>query len=490
MTKAKLATTAVAISLALVAFAAAYRALGRSDDGVADRAPAAAATVPTASAADAAPPPPAPPSQQGFLYGRVTTVDGATYEGRLRWGRRGSEEAFWSDSFNGIRPQNPWLAHVPPERRPRETEPVEIFGIAIGARRTESRAGRLFMVRFGEITRLEASGKQVQVTLKSGDVVVLDRMDANDFDDGLRVWDAARGAVDLKSVRIRRVDFLPTRALRDAPSPLHGTVRTRHGDFTGLVGWNRLARVGGDELVGRTGDGEVGFPFAAVRSIERRSDEVSRVTLHDGRAVELAGAHEVGDGNRPGIHVDDPRFGRALISWDVFASLDLTPGGAGAAYDDFPPGRPLRGTVTTREGRRLAGRLVYDLEEAATGDTLDVSSAGIDYTLPFSLVASIVLAGEAGGRKGNAAEGDGGQGAPPVTVGLHGGEELRLERRGDLRPENAGLLVFVGGARRAEHVPWDEVSRIDLEPSPPPARVGACGSDGKRATSTSASTVG
>ena len=35
----------------------------------------------------------------GFIYGRITTVDGATYEGRLRWG--GDQEAFWGDYFNG-----------------------------------------------------------------------------------------------------------------------------------------------------------------------------------------------------------------------------------------------------------------------------------------------------------------------------------------------------------------------------------------------------
>jgi hypothetical protein len=43
-----------------------------------------AATSPTASMEEA---------HQGFLYGRVSTDDGATYVGRLRFGRE--EEAFW-----------------------------------------------------------------------------------------------------------------------------------------------------------------------------------------------------------------------------------------------------------------------------------------------------------------------------------------------------------------------------------------------------------
>ena len=36
---------------------------------------------------------------QGFMYGRVTTIDGKSYEGALRWGK---EEAYWTDMFNNI----------------------------------------------------------------------------------------------------------------------------------------------------------------------------------------------------------------------------------------------------------------------------------------------------------------------------------------------------------------------------------------------------
>src|SRR5687768_17932008 len=50
-----------------------------------------------------------------FLYGRVAIAAGATYEGRLRWGR-GGQEAFWGDYFNGFKSHNPWAVHVPPER--------------------------------------------------------------------------------------------------------------------------------------------------------------------------------------------------------------------------------------------------------------------------------------------------------------------------------------------------------------------------------------
>jgi len=103
----------------------------------------------------------------------------------------------------------------------------------------ESQDRRQLMARFGEITRIEARGREVRVTLKSGTVFHLDRFEASDFDDGVRVWDGRRGVVDLDSLRIRTIELLPTPPLGAAPYRLHGTVRTRQGDFTGFVGWSR-----------------------------------------------------------------------------------------------------------------------------------------------------------------------------------------------------------------------------------------------------------
>jgi hypothetical protein len=443
MTRATIAGVALATVLLLVlALAAGYRLLERYVGPAAATSPAIApAAAPAAGEAHAA-----PESHQGFLYGRITTVGGDRHEGRLRWG--GDEEAFWGDYFNGAERENPWLAHVPPERLPEERRPRSFLGIEIGDR---GEVGRLFMVRFGEIARIEARGREVRVTLKSGTAFDLDRLEASDFDDGVRVWDTGRGIVDLDSLQIRTIELLPTPPLgAAAPSRLHGTVRTRRGDFTGFVQWDREEGAGTDELDGRTADGELALRFDTIRSIARRSRDSALVTLLDGREIVLSDSPEVGHGNR-GISVDDGRYGRVLVSWDVFDRVDFSPGGSGPAYGDFPPGRPLSGSVTTRAGRRLAGRLVYDLDESETTETLDASSQGIDYTIPFGLIAAIV---PAGGEEG---------GAQHARVALHGGEELRLERAGDLRDGNAGLLVFVAGQERPEYVPWTDVAKVDFD---------------------------
>lgn len=392
---------------------------------------------------------PADEDHRGFLYGRIATDKGESYEGRLRFGIH--EEAFWDDWFNGYKAANPWRAYVPTEQLT-ERRSIGIFGFEIAHRDVEIELGRPFMVRFGDISRIDVDGRELQVTLENGTVFDLDRFNADDIADGVRVWDATHGVVDLVEWRIRSVEFFPTPRLGDVPGRLHGTVRTQRGTFTGFVQWNRESCVGSDEIVGESGGAMVRLRFDTLRSIERTSPDSSLVTLRDGSEIELSGAAAVGDGNR-GVHVEDRRYGRVLVSWQAFRRLDFGTGGrgtegSGPAYDDFPPSGPLTGAVTTRDGRRLAGRLVYDLDESETAETLDAPSRGVNYTIPFGLVASIGPADD----------------EEHSTVSLHSGDKLQLERTGDLGESNAGLLVFADGREQAEYVPWGDVRRVDFDP--------------------------
>ena len=434
-------TAALLLLALLVALGLAAARLLRDLDVSADAAVSPAIPRSPATSAEA---------HKGFLYGRVTTRSGAEYEGRLRFG--GDEEAFWGDYFNGFKAENPWAAHVPPDRLT-ESRPVTVLGVEIARRERRLDLGQPFMARFGDIRRVAPSGRDLLVTLKSGTELVLDRFDADDFADGVRVWDDRHGVVDLGERRIRAIDLLPTADLAEAPGRLHGTVRTANGSFTGFVQWDRQSGIGSDELQGRTADGELSLRFDAIRTIARDSADSARVTLHDGGEVRLFGSRAVGRGNR-GVYVDDRRYGRVLVSWEAVERLDLSDAdGSGPAYDDFPPGRPLSGSVTTRTGSRLAGQLVFDLDESETTETLDAPAGGVDYTIPFGLVASISLPAQEGCGDGRHAR-----------VALQGGEALELECTGDLGVGNAGVLIFEGGSESAGYVPWVDVERIDLEP--------------------------
>ncbi len=442
MTRARIAggTAALLLFALLVALGLVAARLLRNPDSEPDA---------TASPAVARSPATSAKAHQGFLYGRVTTRSGAAYEGRLRFG--GDEEAFWGDYFNGFKEENPWAGDVPPERLT-ESRPVTVLGVEITRRKRQLNLGRPFMARFGDVRRIEPSGRELLVTLKSGTEFVLNRFDADDFADGVRVWDDEQGVVDLGERRIRAIELLPTADLEATPDRLHGTVGTAHGSFTGFVQWDRQFGVGSDELQGRTADGELSLRFDAIRTIARDSADSAQVTLRDGREFVLSGTRAAGRGNR-GVYVDDARYGRVLVSWEAFERLDFAGGdGSGPAYDDFPPGQALSGTVTTRTGSRLTGRLVFDLDESETTETLDAPAGGVDYTIPFGLVASI--------EPPDQEECDSGRG---VSVALHSGELLQLDCAGDLTPSNPGMLIFVNGSETTEFVPWAEVARIALD---------------------------
>ena len=416
-------------------------------------------------AASALPPPAMPsatgsnePDNQGFLYGRVTTDAGASYQGRLRFGR--DQEAFWGDYFNGVKATNPWTSHTPDGQLPEKRRPFTIFGFEVPLGQRQVDLSRPFMARFGDIARIEArSHRHVRVTLKSGTVFDLNRMAANDFDDGVRVWEDKGGVIDLASwaggippparVSIRAIDFLPTPRLAAAPTRLHGTVRTSQGDFSGFVQWDRQDCTGLDEFVGRTDGGEQRIRFDSIRSIARRSNDSALVKLLDGREILLSGTRDAGRDNR-GVYVDDRRYGRVLVNWASFERIDFSASRSGPAYSDFASGRPLMGSVLTHDGRRLTGRLVYDLDESETTETLDAPSQGVDYTIPFSLIASIAPAGREEPDSRHA------------RVTLHSGEVSRLDPGGDLGSGNAGMLIFIDGRERPEYVRWIDIKQIDF----------------------------
>ena len=398
---------------------------------------------------------------QGFLFGRVTTEEGTMYAGRLRFGR--DEEAFWGDYFNGVKRENPWADVPPVAALMQKRRSFTIFGFEIPLGMDRADLSRPFMARFGDIARLEERGRDLKVTLKSGTVFDLSWGAANDFDDGVRVWDDKRGVVDLASwaggipppsrVRVRTIELLPAAPLRASPARLHGIVRTRHGNFSGFIQWNRQSGVSTDVLAGRTVDGAVTLRFDTIRSIVRRTDDSALVML-EGREVVLSETRGDGNGNG-GIYVDDRRYGRVLVSWATVERVDFSPAGdSGPAYTDFPQGRPLTGTVTTHAGQRLTGRLVYDLDESETTETLDAPSQGVDYQIPFGLVASVARAGDKDSD------------ARPASVSLHSGEVLHLDRAGDLGARNGGMLVFVEGRERPEYVPWREIVRIEFDRPP------------------------
>lgn len=378
---------------------------------------------------------------EGFIYGRLTTHDGKTYEGRLRWD---DEEAFWGDFFNSSKEENPWVDEAPRFGRDRQRHKLELFGIELGSFSGEHDS-RQFVSRFGDIAKIEPrGGDEVTVTLKDGTTFELEG-GSNDVESKIMVWDASLGEVGVDWRRIRSIVFLPTPASISSAEPrLYGKVTTRDGDFNGYVQWDQEECVGSDELDGEDERGDdLSLRMETIRSIEKRSGDSSAVTLKDGRRVVLSDTNDVDSSNR-GIYVDDPRYGRVLVEWRAFQRVDFGNGGSGPRYTDYRNGAKLTGMVTTTDGRKLVGRLVYDLDESETTEMLDGERRDVSYSIPFALVAAVVPRSDS------------------ARVILRSGEELQLEDSTDVSDDNAGMLVFEPNRPKPTYVPWDEVERVDF----------------------------
>lgn len=377
---------------------------------------------------------------EGFIYGTVETRRG-TYTGRMRWGR---EEAFWDDHLNGNRNQRPYLKVIPTEHRG-ERRPVEVFGVRFGSRFQAWSADRSIVVRYGDIRSIERRGRRHILTMKSGTEVEL-RGGSNDLGGTLWVWDAERGEVELDFRAVDRIEFMATPADLDVSMRrMHGRVETADGDFEGFVIWDNEERLSTDILDGDDEDGERHkIPLGEIRSIERRSSSSVTVTLEDGRTLILDGTNDVNSSN-DGIFVEDPRFGRVEVSWKAFERLDFAPRpSSGDAFTSFSDARPLRGTVETRDGGKLSGGIVYDVDESETWDFLNGRSGGLRHNIPFGLIRAIERIDAESSR-----------------VILADGTALELDDSTDVGGRHAGIVVLLGDQPR--YVPWAEVRAVTFE---------------------------
>ena len=382
---------------------------------------------------------------QGFLYGTVETKSGASYTGLLRWGR---EEAFWDDLFNATKPDEPATGKLPEGYR-RDPQKIEVFGLRITGPWEHGWATRQFVARFGDIVEIRPrGGDRLDIVMKGGATWLLDG-GSNDVGADIRVADATLGEVTVEWSRIRSIRFAATPAdVKPSGQRLRAKIATTDGEFQGFLQWDSEEALTGDKLDGETEDGDVSIEMGRIRSIERVSRHASRVSLADGRVLELSGSNDV-DGSIRGVLVEDDRFGRVEIPWEVFvrAEIEAAPD-SGPGYDAYAAGRPLAAKVTATDGRVRSGRIAFDLDESASWEMLNGSQADVEYSIPFARIKAIRPLG----RK-------------RAEVTLDSGQKLQLEGQTDVGESNAGV-AFLDAEKSAvgpAYLAWDEISAIEFE---------------------------
>lgn len=386
------------------------------------------------------------------LYGRVATSDGESFEGYLRWD---VNESHWTDVLDGLK-------EIPIEWE-REAESLDpdfyaeqkrnrslvAFGVRVTWDVDDDLAPRMSSsgIRFVHVRTLEPiDARSIRVTLTSGDEITL-HASSTDIGGGMRGVVVEVPGADTVEVRWRdleRVEFTeaPTAAAPPAAKRLYGTVETwSEVSLTGFVSWDRDEILVSDMLDGRDGGVEHEIPFAEIRRVEWESDRSARVFLRSGVELELRGTNDVNRGNR-GIEVSDPGFGRAIVRWEEFKSVDFHVPSEHPVRPSFDAGSPLWGAVSAIDGRVIEGEIRWGNDEVRLWEFITGSYRGIAFNIEFGAIASIHRVGD-----------------DRAAVVLRDGRRFELKDTPDVDAWDRGVFVKPDGRPR-RLVRWQDLDRV------------------------------
>lgn len=374
------------------------------------------------------------------IYGTITTRDGDTFEGLIRWDKN---EASWVDVLDGDKTFSETTT-----RKVRRT--IEIFGIEIAEFEDYDQGGmsRTSGIRFGHLESLENTGSnRALLTLRSGQRLEL-RGGSTDIGNDVRsilIEDPRRGEIEFRWRDIDRVDFRATpRDARSRYGPrLYGTLTTRDGDdFEGYITWD-MDEVLADDVL--DGEDERGYDrkirFGTIAVIERNSSSSANVTLHAGEEMRLSGTNDVNDDNND-ILVLDPTLGEVRVGWDEFDRVEFFEPRFPVDYESFYSSGQIRGTVYTRDGEGFEGLIRWDNDEEHAWEFLNGDVREVEFEVEFGLIAEIERLSSSGAR-----------------VTLRDGRTFDLRDSNDVNDDNDGIYVYLRNGDEVR-VDWRDFERV------------------------------
>jgi hypothetical protein len=394
---------------------------------------------------------------EGFIYGKVYTIDNKVYEGPIRWGK---EEVYWTDIFNAGKERNQNLRYLSSRDRDKLDDRQSTwtnwnngnwyrwFG-NWGDRRNDfdNDYEHQFACQFGEIKAIIPSGrKYVDLEMQNGDKVSLKGEGYNDVGEEIRIMDPEMGDLDMDWGRIRKIEFMKTpKTLSNRfGTPLYGKVEAFGETFTGYIQWDHDERLSTDKLDGDADDGNISLEFSKIVSIERRGGR-SIVKLKSGRELTMEGSNDVDNGNR-GIIIMNKDMIAVDVPWREFDKVTFSePSASLASYDQFATQKPLSGSVLTKDGKSLTGKIVFDLDEESTYELLQGKQGDFEVITPFRDIKRLEPISDY-----------------RCSIELKSGKKITLEDAQDVNDRNQGVLVFANAKSDPVYVLWEDVKSIDF----------------------------
>ncbi|KOF04553.1 hypothetical protein OB69_00375 [Roseivirga seohaensis subsp. aquiponti] len=384
---------------------------------------------------------------EGFIYGKLTTIDGNSYTGQMRWGDRG--EGYWTDHFNGNKEENDNYRHLTREERNdlrdeqrRRNSSWGSFSISWGNNSWETT--HEFRTEFGNISRIDINRRsEVELTLRNGDRVFV-KDGSDDMGGTITILDQELGSMKFNWSRIETIEFMdtPSKLANKIGDPIYGTVEYYGGSITGFVQWDHDERYTTNVLDGDTRDGDMKIEFGNIKSIERDRSG-SNVVTKSGRELYLRGSNDV-DNSNGGIIVSTD-FGRVDIPWKEFKRVEFTNApNSGKAYSDYEV-KKISGTVETTKGETLSGEIIFDLDEEYNFEIIQGEDDDIEYFIPIENIKSFSPRNYDNAR-----------------IVLKSGKELTLGSGRDVSDENEGVLVF-NSSGKPTYVKYANIKQINFK---------------------------
>lgn len=384
----------------------------------------------------------------GRIYGVITTVNGDTFEGLIRWDKN---EGNWVDILNGSKKVERNRKDKKSKRKRYGRQNVvitEIFGIKFSAAGTYHNSSQSDL-RFGHIAKMKMlDDETVLLTLKSGQEFELTD-GSTDIGSSVReiiIEDANEGEIEFIWEDIDQIEFseAPAGIKSDLGERLFGTLYTRRGDnFTGYVCWDYDEIFTKDILDGDEKGRRRKIRFGKIASIERYSSSGATVTLKNGKEILLKGTNDVNRSNN-GIIISDPGFGQVVIKWGEFKKLEFHSATKELKYSDFDGGKKLVGKVYTEDGDTYEGIIRWDDDEEYTWEILDGEYRNIDFDIEFSLIQTI----EKRSRSSS-------------IITVLDGRSFRLKGSNDVNYENKGIFVMLDDGEEVE-IDWADFEKVEF----------------------------
>lgn len=385
-------------------------------------------------------------NDEGFIYGKITTLSGAEYKGQIRWGK---EEAFWNDIFNSIKSPNSESTYskYAPEKDSKDWWDNIDGKILKIWDDTYSKQLHQFTCRFGDIKSItpHANGKTI-CEIKNGVKINL-QGGSNDIGETILIYDFELGKINMKWSKIKKIEFEDTPKVIEERigNPIYGKVNTLDGEFTGFVQWDMDERLDCDLIQGTSGSGKAEIPFSSINSITNLGDK-SQLMLAGGKELILSGTNDVNSKNR-GIIVSDDGTGKIEIPWKAFKNFHKeASSSSGLPYSSYPIPQRLHGEVKDLDGNSFEGLIIFDKDEKWDFEHLEGNYKNLKYNIPFRAIRTIIPKNES-----------------YSYVILKNEQKLILGKLQDVSSKNEGVVVILPDQNTPTFIDWEQVDEIHFD---------------------------